>query len=60
MANPDVEVEQLPVSGRWIWIYQAPGGGFYRSPAMFSTKTAARKAGRAWLTRRANPRNRGR
>jgi hypothetical protein len=59
MTNRGIEIEQLP-DHTWIWIHQTVRGGFYRAPHGYTTKTAARKAGQEWLTRRANPRNRGR
>lgn len=55
----DLQLEKLSTGG-WVWTHQTPGGGFYRAPRSYRTKTAAEKAGREWLTRRANPRTRGR
>jgi hypothetical protein len=45
---------------KWYWYYDTPGGAQHRSPTSYTTKTLATKAAQHWLTRRANPRNRGR
>jgi hypothetical protein len=54
-----LQLEQLP-NKTWIWYHQAASGRFDRSPKAYKTRAAADKAGQQWLSRRANPRNRGR
>lgn len=35
--------------GMWRWTWQSPGGAFYLGNYTCKSKTAAMKAGRAWL-----------
>jgi hypothetical protein len=53
-----IHCEQLG-NRKWIWYCQTTQAGFWRSPTTYDTQTAARRAAQTWLTRRANPRNRG-
>jgi hypothetical protein len=59
LSNPPLQLEQLG-NRKWLWYYTSPGGAQYRSAKTYPSRAAATKAGQHWLTRRANPRNRGR
>lgn len=46
-SSDDIAAERS--GSGWVWIFQSPGGGFYRGGKRYKTKQHAIKAGEEWV-----------